>query len=99
MTYLGSHTSLYGNLCTERMASFIYQTALLSHYLLSVCGLCHTVMYLERSVRGAKDPYGSFALSHTTLGMLLIHSPFALSHTTLVQKLRTERGITIIESR
>ena len=84
MTYLGSHTSLHDNLCTERMVSYYLLATLLSRYLLSVCGLCHTVMYLERSVRGAKAPHGSFALSHTTLGMLLIHGSFALSHTTLV---------------
>ena len=79
----------------------IYRTALLSRYLLSVCGLCHSVMYLERSVRGAKDPYGSFALSHTTLGMLLIHGSFALSHTTLVQKLVlliTPNGVDVFRS-
>ena len=57
MTYLGSRASLYGNLSTERG---------LRHCLFIClgCGFCHTIMYLERSERGAKDPYGSFALSH-----------------------------------
>ena len=44
-------------------------------------------MYIERSIRGARDPHGSFAHSHAALGMLVIHyGSFAHSHAALDQQ-------------
>ena len=41
-------------------------------------------MYIERSIRGARDPHGSFAHSHAALGILVIHhGSFAHSHAAL----------------
>jgi hypothetical protein len=38
-----------------------------THCLLFVHMSLLSVMYLERSIRGAKDPHGSFACSHAAL--------------------------------
>ena len=55
MMYLGSHTSLYGTLFTVCLwFLIIYWAMLQSLYLLSICGFCHCIMYLEHSKRGRK---------------------------------------------
>src|SRR5260370_42471610 len=43
------------------------------------------VMYIERSKRGVKDLHGSFACSHSVLGMLryISHGSFACSRSAL----------------
>jgi hypothetical protein len=77
-----------GQFATDHLSYCPPSVAMHCLFICTCMALLRSGMYIERSIRGAKDPYGSFACSHAALGTLLIlYGSFTCSPAALIQQI------------